>query len=455
MTEPLPTTVDSYPEFRTKVFIDSNVILECLPLDRLAWEEIDSTGPILILVTPTVLSEVDAKKRDGRLGQRAREFNRLLRPVVQHGNPVVLSEGPPRVCIAAAICGRVDWLEYDELDRSEGDARIVVEILHARGVLADQRLLVSQDLNPLLIARRYGVKTLHAPESWLPAPEPNPKDREIAALKARVAAYKKSEPQFEIAFDSVPTPAITYEVEPLSSDEVSSLLDELLREHPMPEQERGPLSALNYDHTLEKRYAKYENETLPLFVREIHRRLETFYGQLPFDLVVKNIGEVRADNVIIEVRIAGGWLNEKAIVFPFRGPLPPRPESWDPVRSINFDHLRHHVDKHEFKIDRPKRDEVFSAQCEDFRHGQEWRFSGVVWVDPAYERDSAVIVKVTAANLHGEVQRVFRIPKMVKHAHPYQLVDLRERELKIEPHIKPIIDKSLEKNDFNVIEFDK
>jgi hypothetical protein len=49
------------------------------------------------------------------------------------------------------------------------------------------------------------------------------------------------------------------------------------------------------------RRGEYENEMLPLFVREMHKRLEKFYGQLPFTLLVKNIGEVRADNVIIDV----------------------------------------------------------------------------------------------------------------------------------------------------------
>lgn len=53
---------NEYADFPTKIFLDSNVILECLPLKNLPWSEIDPIGPILILVTPTVLREVDSKK---------------------------------------------------------------------------------------------------------------------------------------------------------------------------------------------------------------------------------------------------------------------------------------------------------------------------------------------------------------------------------------------------------
>ena len=65
---------DEYAEFRSKIFIDSNVILQCLPLEQLPWAEINPSGPILILIAPTVLREVDSKKRGRPVGEAGTGF---------------------------------------------------------------------------------------------------------------------------------------------------------------------------------------------------------------------------------------------------------------------------------------------------------------------------------------------------------------------------------------------
>jgi transposase len=63
--------------------MDSMVALEAKPLASLPWQEIDSAGPIPVLIVPQVMKEIDKRKRDGGLGKRARSwrvesaFNRL------------------------------------------------------------------------------------------------------------------------------------------------------------------------------------------------------------------------------------------------------------------------------------------------------------------------------------------------------------------------------------------
>ncbi len=43
--------------FNTCAFLDTNIILEGKPLQELPWSEVDPVGAILVLFTPTVLSE--------------------------------------------------------------------------------------------------------------------------------------------------------------------------------------------------------------------------------------------------------------------------------------------------------------------------------------------------------------------------------------------------------------
>jgi len=65
-----------------------------------------------------------------------------------------------------------------------------------------------------------------------------------------------------------------YAVEQLSSADAAALLDDILREHPKPEQDRELFSALQYDSGLDRRYAIYQDEAVPRFVEEFHRHLE-------------------------------------------------------------------------------------------------------------------------------------------------------------------------------------
>src|SRR5271168_2154456 len=131
--------------YSTILFMDSMVALEAKPLELLPWHEIDDTGPILVLVVPQVNKEIDKRKRDGRLGQRARAFNRLIAPAAESASTARIYEGQLVVDIALAVCDRIDWGVLDYLDPEYGDARVVAEILHSRGIPPGRKLLFSHD----------------------------------------------------------------------------------------------------------------------------------------------------------------------------------------------------------------------------------------------------------------------------------------------------------------------
>lgn len=446
---------DHYPEFHTKVFIDSNVILECLPLHELPWSDIDPTGPILVLVTPTVLKEVDSKKREGRLAVRARDFNRLMAPMIADGKPVALTAGPPHVAISAARCRRIDWQRYDDLGPDDADACVIAEVLHTQGIAEGQQRVVSQDTHLLITAQRHGVKTFHVPDGWLRPPEQHPKDAENAKLKQQLAEVKRSEPQFATRFEVAEQPVVIYQVQPLSSEESAALIAAILRAHPKPVQDTGSFIQINYDSGLDKRYEEYESRAVPRFAQKCHAGLEVFYGQVPISLVVENTGNIRADNVIIEVQVAGGWMNKKAILFGPSGPTPPRIEA--PYEKLyvppSFNIQSRVVGKHEFRLEMSPRCQNFTAQCEDFRHGQEWSFSGVLWLDPNYARDTVVIVKVTAANQHGDHSSVLTVAKEVRRSRPSDLIDMKSLKVTVAPTIQPLIQDALDSGRYDRIEF--
>jgi hypothetical protein len=103
-------------KYSTVLFMDSMVALEGKLLPTLPWKEIDAVGPILVLVVPQVRKEIDKRKRDGRLGKRAREFNSLIGPAAESGGTTPISGGLPPVDIGFATCERIDWDVLDDLD---------------------------------------------------------------------------------------------------------------------------------------------------------------------------------------------------------------------------------------------------------------------------------------------------------------------------------------------------
>lgn len=445
---------DEYVDFPVKIFIDSNVALECLPLKDLPWSEIDPVGPILILVTPTFLREVDSKKGDGRLGVRAREFNRLIAPIAEHGQPITIVSGIPRVDIAIARCQRIDWGSYDDLDSSQGDERIIAEVLNVKGVPKEQRRVVGIDIYPLNIAQRHGLKTHRVSDSWLPRLGPSPQEKEIEKLKKQLKEFEKTEPQFNIKLEMQTMPVEVLQIQELTEGEIAMLIREIVAANPKPEQKQDLLSFMQQDSSLDDRYVKYERKTVPNFVKDYHKKLELLFGQIPFSLTVENTGKVRADHINIDIQIVGGWFNAKPIFASLR---PPAPKARSPLFHPPFLHSvtpRRVVCRHEIEINEPRRSGHFSAQCEDFRQGQEWKFSGVVWLDPHQEREVVFIVKITAANLHGEISTPFKLSKSVLTSRACDLLDLKSGKVMKDFYVKPLIEDAIKANKYDAFEWD-
>ena len=177
----MPRTKIAYDEYKVKAFLDTNIILEGRALAELPWEEIHALGPIIALITPTAIKEVDSKKQDGRIGRRAREFNKLIAPVAAGGPPIVIHESGPRVELALSYSVRIPWNLHDDLDPDDGDSRIVAEMLHAREITDAGKLLISQDIKPIALAANYDLETKHVSEKWLRQMEPAPPTRKCSA----------------------------------------------------------------------------------------------------------------------------------------------------------------------------------------------------------------------------------------------------------------------------------
>jgi len=456
---------DGLPPKVISAFIDSNIVLEGKTLSELPWNQIIDDGLIRVLIVPKAMEEIDAKKRDGRLGSYARSFNRLIAPHVVTGKPVVLREAAPRVELEMVACSPISWRDYDELDPDDGDSRIVAEVLNARNVAPDNCLLVSHDIKPLAYARGRELPVHKATDEWLRDPEPSPKDKQIQRLKQKIAELTIEEPRFEISIDvSDVNPPKIYRVAALDDEKANALLKNIRSLNPRKEngsQDGYTLSAFgDHDSSYDEKYDRFISRTIPHFVKEYHKRIELLFNQRHLKIFIKNTGPIRADHFVLTVKLNQGWMNEKLVVVSPAGPRAPTPvpsymrypmHNEIPLRNEN---MFSRVGRHEFETTvRPKKSKLFEATCEDFRSGQDFAFEGVV-SPTAEDEPLEITVGLTAKNLRGEVVETFSMNKEIERVSAERLVDLSVPQLRETFPTHDELNRLIEADEYDRIEWD-
>lgn len=440
------------------VFLDTNIVLEGAKVDELPWDEIASTGTIRVLIVPQVMEEIDSKKRDGRLGPIVREFNRTLWKAIDAGQPTVLREENPRVELDVAKCDAVPWDDYDELDQTDGDARIVAQALCVRDVSGPQKL-VSTDMKPLAYAKRYGLDIHRASDDWLRPDELSEKDKKIETLTQELSRYRKDEPSFEIKVRvSDSAPAEVVKVEPLSDDQTEELTQLLLEKNPQKAQRRSayPIGLDDYDSSYDDRYDKYADETVPDYVANYPDQLETMFNQRFLTVSIKNSGDVPAEHLVVNIRTTSGWLNEKIVLVSPSGPPAPQPKSrWDlysPAIPSIHDMVRR-VGRHEFETAcRAARTAFTQVNCENFRVDQEYVFEGTILLS-VDEPIQKVIVSITASNFRGKKVEVVAIEKNISEVSYSSLVDPVELKFTADYHVQDEVLRLLKSENFEELEW--
>lgn len=425
------TEIFDHNDYDTIVFIDSMIALECKPLNKLQWSDVGGTGRILVMVVPQVNAEIDKRKRDGRLGKRAREFNRLIAPAAESGVPEVISKGPPEVSVCVARCSRIDWDAFDEFDPQEGDHKVVAQIIHAKGIPNERKLFLSQDTNPIFMASSKNLTCRRLPEGWLLDAEPHPKDKELTRLYQRLQELESNEPQIEISLVfGVSEPLTVYRVPSLEEDEKVTLIAKLREENSKVQQSTHPFLVgvdPQYDRDYDGNYDRFIRRDIPEYVSRVHTGIERLYAQFPFRLQISNIGEIQAEELIVSIKSAGGLIHNKFVmdsVFPPVAPQPQPYKLYNPDLSIqNFRQpLR---DRHEVVfMNDPDGSDLIELQCADYRHGRLWTFDGIGTALIAGNGLFKAKVEVTAANIRGVKTFEFELEYDISQKKVTDLVDV-------------------------------
>ena len=446
----------------TYVFLDTNILLEGKPLVDLPWAELKVDGPIVAIFVPRVLTEVDSRKRDGRLGIRAREFNRLMRPVAVSSEPVRLFNCTSEVYLTIAQCGKLDWSKFPDMEQDDADSRIIVEILHARGIPLEKKQLVSNDVKPVWLASQNGLQAIHASDAWLRPKEPSPHDKEVQKLKQRVAELEKQEPALDAEIEIDTKDHISYAVHPLSPSEQHDLVKSILARKPRPHaQRRGlhefALPAWTESRVTEESYQQFESKAVPDFVAKFPDLVEWALGQVPVNIRIRNSGPLRAENLIVKVSISSGWINADPIWIPLRGPSPKVTRAlYDQSHLMNFREIGAQVGRHDMDfVVKPKMGKQMEVHCQDFTCQTEWVFQGVLFLDPHTDGVTHISLRMTAANMHGSVEKKIMVTHQPVPVKASDVVDVLTGHPTVSSRVQELIKERLQAEDFNAVEIYK
>ncbi|MBP2513802.1 hypothetical protein [Sphingomonas sp. PvP018] len=354
-------------------------------------------------------SEIDAKKRDGRLGERSRAFNRLLDPNVETGMPVTLRPEGPRVDVALMRNAPIDWAAHDDLDRDDADDRIVAQILNA---LVDDRSrleLLSRDMRPRDAARANDLAATRLPEHWLLDVAPAPEKLELARLQRELRTATADQPVLTVAVEALgDRPWTRTTVLPATEQDRTKIQNWILEANPAPRVTSGfnPHGLLE-DSSLSDRYDDWRDRLVQTDLPAMHDGLTRLYSQHRLRVTVRNVGPISAEGLSFEIRSGNAVLHAAPYSVRAFGESAPEPEGYlERLGRLPMADMASSRRDEPFTVyeEITASGSVLSWSCRSFR--QERSLSLEISVELLKRTGSKAQIEavVTAANLKGDVR---------------------------------------------------
>lgn len=311
-------------------FVDTNLFIQCLPLEQLSWSPWKCFKEVRLIVSSPVLRELDhlKTKGNGRVSKRARAASAMFRQMLQCPHKTVSSEHP-RVILSVEPQHTYDQDLEDQLNYQERDDQLVgiVHMYSQCEQSSDVRLL-THDTAPIYIAQSIGVKADLIADDWLLPPETTKMAKALAALKAENARLRATEPTFLIRFTDqsgavVDKYSASYTFfEPLTDTQIQSLMRRLKMRYPVVTDFRSreaveravALTVLGrtFSPPTDQEIKRYQSTSYPQWLRQCERTLRTHHEMLQnktptleFTFLIQNTGTRPATDALVTIKAEG------------------------------------------------------------------------------------------------------------------------------------------------------
>jgi hypothetical protein len=321
----------------THCFLDTNVFLHFQMFDTVDWPQVVGTQHVCLMLTTTVMEELNRHKDDARNPGRQKRAKEILSklndilPTDVAGIPVSIRQNVTLQEILEAP--DVDWKTV-KLDPQKGDDYLLASILDFRSAHPEAAIcLVTNDFPVRRKALRWNIPVVDPDGKIAPvgdlspeAAEQRKRDRELQELKNRL-------PKLTFGFsENTSRNIVPYIIAPRSREQNSEVLTQAFNAEFVPVQviERRQ----HLDQLLKEAIHQTSEENIREFREKYDRYLERFeaacrrdylqkYGQCcRLDLVLHNAGNATATSVEIDLQFPAGSVviraqdEEETLEFP-------------------------------------------------------------------------------------------------------------------------------------------
>lgn len=313
----------------------------------------------------------------------------------------------PKVDVATISNRRIDWNMLDDLDREDGDDRIVAQALNAIVDDPGRLVLLSHDMRPRDAAQSHGLAARKLPESWLREPEPSPDHRRINDLQDKVRLLSLDQPELAVRLEVVtPQPWRYLEVAAPTGEEVSWVLGRLLAQA-TTQSRGGPFNirSFDFDQTHDDRVDRWEDDMrreVPL----MHQGMARQFAQHGIRVTVENIGSISAEGLSVEIRTGNALLHSMPYRIEIFGTEPPEPKMlYEQIGNFSHrDLVSGHREPFTFYWDEGGPGSHVILSCSSFRQGKSHVVDLTVELLPGSPPKAQIEAVVTASNMKGETR---------------------------------------------------
>lgn len=311
------------------IFPDTNVFVQCHPLEDLDWTSWMNYDELHLMVCRTVQRELDSlKNRKNDRAPRARRVVEMLRTLItDESDHIVAHTGQPIVKLYLFEPSHPSSDLKDTLDYSKPDDELVgYAYRHSRECVEASVSVLTHDTGPMMTAKSVGLRCHLIPNEWLIGSQQDSADAETARLKARIKELERQEPQIKLEFlnnrykhDDVIE--IDYPVyTPMPRNEIDTYVKNISRLVPMQTEfgSREPHERIatslfrrmgmreSYVPAADEEIRRYRDVLYPHWLSSCESRLSDLHSALQarepqpyFELAASNLGTRPARDVLV------------------------------------------------------------------------------------------------------------------------------------------------------------
>jgi hypothetical protein len=337
------------------LFPDTNLFVQCLPLQQLDWNLLGSFDEIELMVSRPVQREIDKHKNvgRGRINDRARATSSIFRDMIVNSNgQKLINQATPVVNLSIRHEIKPSALLVDRLDYEQPDDELVgiAYAFRQENPDADVRVL-THDTGPMASAEMVKMAFIPIPDQWVLPPESAESERRIGALQSEIARLRAGEPALSVEFldqigkkaDKLEIEVVRYEA--LTDSDVSQLMSVIKGKFPLAsdfgaqESSRRMGSKLSFSMpevfvpATEQEIASYREDhdnwlgKCEKKLRSFHDILQRREGVPNFTFVGVNDGARPGKDVLVDLVAKGEFMIM---------PPPYRSEPEEPMESISL-----------------------------------------------------------------------------------------------------------------------